>query len=80
VPELHFIETAGEDEEDCPGATAGTSETPAAEPGHLCVYAQATGPEFKEIPGVLPAVHRSGATLLFEGTGLAYGTWAVTAE
>jgi hypothetical protein len=84
APIVQFINTAGEEAEDCPG----TAAAPAAAKGVLCVYREPGAGTFlgaEASPG--------GATLFFstptkveEGgeqvniPTFAYGTWAVTAE
>jgi len=78
APALHFIESAGEDLADCPGATAGPFSTPAAEPGQLCIY-QKQGEAGFSIETFTSKTDPSGATLFFAGEGLAFGPWAVTA-
>jgi hypothetical protein len=89
-PTFHYVKS-GETDPECPGTVA----EPKAEPGALCVYRDAIGPEgtfisaFSEVKS-----DRYGFTLaylaplgsevepgVFEPTGyLSFGTWAVTAE
>jgi hypothetical protein len=78
APTLHFVESAGEDLADCPGATAGPFSTPAAEPGQLCIY-QKQGEAGFSYDSFTSKTDPSGASLFFTGEGLAYGPWAVTA-
>ena len=89
-PTWHYI-NEGTPEASDPHGCKGTAAKPQAEPGNLCVFAVAeekiflVGPFDPEgAPGQFSA-GRSGAVLLFVGTGAgenmgAYGSWAVTAE
>jgi collagen triple helix repeat protein len=80
VENVHFVETEGEVTE-CPG----TGEDPEADPGHLCVYLNASEGSVIFSAGFLEALPGmstpAGVALPFnvaEGA-FGYGSWAVTA-
>jgi hypothetical protein len=81
APAAHFLkageEPTGPTSEQCPGS----AKEPKAAEGQLCVYAQA---ELNAPSGINPEPHSYGAVLAGEPGaapgGVAYGSWAVTAE
>lgn len=77
VPVAHFVKVNGSATAECPGS----AEEPKAAEGQLCVYAQA---ELNPPATITPNAHTFGAQLGGElgaaPGGIAYGSWAVTAE
>jgi collagen type I alpha len=82
---VHYIKSG----EPAPtGCTGGTASEPTAEPGNLCVYETRT--QFLVLSGIANPTSETeaagsgatGAMIVFNGEeeGLAFGTWAVTAE
>ena len=88
---VHFINEAGEEEENSegvgpkPAACGGTSVSPTALPGNLCVYEKSRSGGLGSGNGltfeVATAKSVAGSVLNFysEPKGKAFGTWAVTA-